>query len=184
MRIEDIGINSELKVTFEARKYSRHQLSDLVAEPAGQLLPSALPNFEQPPPDIAFNEDDFPPNGLTQSTDGSAGITSIRGGVIFGETVYRAGMYGKIRLIKRAGVTVDESINDHLLPNSDREGVFEFVASADGLYTVQAQACNQWGCSATVTADIVIGFGTLFGIATEGGILIATEGGTLIEKEH
>lgn len=181
VRIEDININ-DLKVTFNARKYSRMQFSDLVALPAGLLTPSALSNFEQPPPEISFNEADFPPQGLVQSTDGTAGITSIRGGLIFGASIYA--QYAKVRLIKRAGVVVDESINDHLDPNSDLEGVFEFIASADGLYTVQAQACNQWGCSAKVTADIVIGFGTLFGIATEGGILIATEGGILIEREH
>lgn len=180
--IEDINIIHELKATFNARKYSRVQLSDLVAQPAAMLIPRALTNFEAPPPDISFNDVDFPPSGLTQSTDGSAGITSIRGGLTFGASIYA--QFAKVRLIKRAGIVVDESINDRLVPNSDREGVFEFIASADGLYTVQAQACNQWGCSTAITADIVIGFGTLFGIATEGGTLIATEGGTLIEREH
>lgn len=182
VRIEDIGINNDLKVSFEARKYSRHQLSDLVAEPAGILLPSALTNFEQPPPDIAFNEEDFPPDGLTQSTDGTAGITSIRGGLVYGASIYA--QWAKVRLIKRASVTVDESINDHLVPNANLKGTFEFIASADGLYTVQAQSCNQWGCSAVVTADIVIGFGSLFAIAKEGGILFLKEGGNIVEKEH
>lgn len=182
VRIEDIEIDKDLHVEFAARKYSRFQLSDLVALPAGLLLPSALPNFEAPPPDIAFNEEDFPPNGLTQSTDGTAGITSIRGGVIFGANPYM--QWAKVRLIKRGGVTVDESINDRLERNSFLKGTFEFPASIDGLYTVQIQACNQWGCSAIVTADIVIGFGTLFGIATEGGTLITTEGGDFIEQEH
>lgn len=184
VRIEDIEIDKDLHAEFSARKYSRAQLSDLVAQPAGLLLPSGLTNFEAPPPDISFNTTDFPPNGLTQSTDGAAGITSIRGGAIFGDTIYKAGMYGKVRLIKRAGVTVDEIINTDLRPNSELKATFEFIAAADGLYTVQIQACNQWGCSATVEASIVIGFGTLFGIATEGGTLIATEGGILIEREH
>lgn len=181
VRIEEIGISNELKVTFTARKYSRIQLSDLVAVPAALLIPSALTNFEQPPPDIAFNEEDFPPSGLTQSTDGTAGITSIRGGLIFGASIYA--QYAKVRLIKRAGVVVDESINDRLEPNSDREGVFEFIASADGLYTVQAQACNQWGCSTAITADIVIGFGTTEGIATEAGALLLQEDGDFILQE-
>lgn len=181
-RIEDINISSELRITFNARKYSRLQLSDLVAEPAGLLLASALTNFEQPPPVIAFNETGFPPDGLTQSTDGTAGITSIRGGLIFGASIYT--QWAKVRLIRRGGITVDESINDRLEPNSDLEGAFEFIASTDGLYTVQAQACNQWGCSIIVTADIVIGFGSLFAIAKEGGVLLLKEGGTIMEKEH
>lgn len=182
MRIEDITINNNLEVSFVCRRYSRNQFSDLVPNPVDAELPSGLPNFQQPPPTIAFNEADFPPNGLTQSTDGSAGLTSIRGGLIFGDSVYAS--YAKVRLIKRGGVTVDESINGHLDHNSDNEAVFEFTASVDGLYTVAARACNQWGCSAEVTADIIIGFGTLFGIATEAGDPMSTEGSALIEREH
>lgn len=181
-RIEDINISHELKATFSARKYSRIQFSDLVPQPAALLIPSALTNFEQPPPVIAFNEEDFPPSGLIQATDGTAGITSVRGGVIFGASVYA--QFARIRVIKRAGVVVDEPLPGEYKPNAQLKGTFEFLASADGLYTVEARACNQWGCSAIVTADIVIGFGTLFGIATEGGTLIATEGGTFIEREH
>lgn len=181
-RIEDLEISNDLDATFNARKYSRLQLSDLVAEPVGLLLPSGLANFESPPPDIQFNEVDFPPDGLTQSTDGSAGITSVRGGLIFGASTYM--QYAKVRLIKRAGVTVDESVNDHLERNADFEGTFELIASADGLYTVQAQACNQWGCSAAITADIVIGFGSLFGLARENGSLLLREQGDILEREH
>lgn len=159
VRIGDIEINNDFEVSFIARKYSRLQLSDLVAEPAGLLIPSALTNFEAPPPDISFNEEDFPPDGLTQSTDGTAGITSIRGGVIFGASIYA--QYAKVRLIKRGGVTVNESINDRLERDENFEGVFEVIASVEGLYTVQIQACNQWGCSAAITADITISFASL-----------------------
>lgn len=162
VRIEDININNNLDVTFNARKYSRLQFSDLVAEPASVLLASALTNFESAPPAIQFNEEDFPPDGLIQTTDGTAGITSIRGGVIFGASIYA--QYAKIRLIKRGGVTVDEWITTDLRPNADREATFEFIASTDGLYTVEAQACNQWGCSATVTAPISIGLGAAQGV--------------------
>jgi hypothetical protein len=35
-----------------------------------------------------------------------------------------------------------------------------------------------------VTASIVVGFGSLFAMAKEGGILMAKEGGVLMEKEH
>lgn len=175
VRIEDIGISNKLEVSLTARKYSRLQLSDLVAQPAGLQIPSGLPNFQEAPPDIAFNEEDFPPSGLTQSTDGSAGITSVRGGVIFGDSIYT--QYAKIRLIKRGGVTVDESINSRLPPNDDGEGAFEFLASVDGLYTVEATACNQWGCSTAITADIVIGFGVDNARITEASEFRLTEDG-------
>jgi hypothetical protein len=181
VRIEDINYNQKFEVTLTNRLYSTDHYDDFAIQ-KDVPLPSALVNFASAPPDIAFNETDFPPSGLTQTLDGSLGLTTVRGGVIFSNSIYA--QYGKIRLIKRAGVTVDESINDRLAPNDDGEGVFEFLVSADGLYTVQAQACNQWGCSAMITADIIIGFGTLFGIATEGGVLITTEGGTIIEQEH
>jgi hypothetical protein len=182
VRSEEIEINNDFDATFIARKYSRVQVSDLVAQPSALLLPSGLTNFQSPPPTIAFNTTDFAPNGLTQATDGSAGITSIRGGAIFGASIYA--QYGKVRLIKRAGVVVDEVINADLRPNSELKAVFEFIASADGLYTVQIQACNQWGCSATMEASIVIGFGSLFAIAKEGGVLFLKEGGVVMEKEH
>lgn len=181
--IEDIEISDKLEVSFMARKYSRLALSDLVAQPAGVQIPSGLTNFQEPPPSIAFNDVDFPPDGLTQATDGTAGITSVRGGVIFGETIYSAGMYAKIRLIKRGGVTVDESINSRLPPDSNGEAVFEFLASVDGLYTVEAVACNQWGCSTAITVDIVIGFGTSEGLATEAGELLLQEDGDFILQE-
>lgn len=182
MRVEDITINNKFEVALICRRYSRSQYSDLVPDPVDAELPSGLPNFEQPPPVIAFNEADFPPNGLTQSTDGTAGITSIRGGLIFGDSVYA--QYAKVRLIKRGGVTVDESINGHLDRNSDNEAVFEFTASADGLYTVAARACNQWGCSAEVTASIVIGFGSQFVIAQEDGDPLLQEDEDFLELEH
>jgi hypothetical protein len=184
VRIEEIEINNQSDSTFTARKYSRVQVSDLVAQPSAMLLPSGLPNFESPPPNIAFDDVTFPPDGLTQSTDGSAGITSVRGGVAFGETIYRAGMYAKIRLILRGGIVVDESINSRLPPNENNKGVFEFLASTDGLYMVEAVACNQWGCSAPITATILVGFGSLFAIAKEGGVLFLKEGGMIVEKEH
>lgn len=181
-RIEEIGINNDFAVSFIARKYSRFQLSDLVAEPASLLIPSALTNFEQPPPNIAFNTVDFPPDGLVQSTDGTAGITSIRGGVIFGETIYRAGMYGIARLIIRGNVATSEHIKD-LRPDDNLEDIFEFSASTEGLYRVEIKACNQWGCSATVTADITIGLGVDGGMLTEESEFLMTEEGEYLSVE-
>lgn len=181
VRIEEIQYRPDFTVSFNARLYSTSQFDDAVLQ-TDVPLPSALANFKSAPAALTFNTIDFPPDGLVQSTDGSAGITSIRGGVIFADSVYA--QYAKIRLIKRGGVTVDESINDYLVPDSNGEGVFEFIASTDGLYTVSAQACNQWGCSTAITVDIVIGFGSLFGLAQEDGFLILTESSDILEIEH
>ena len=184
MRIEDISIRNPVEVFFVNRLYSRDQFSDLVPDPTDVRLESGLPNFQQPPPNIAFDTVTFPPDGLTQSTDGSAGITSVRGGVVFGETIYRAGMYAKIRLILRGGVVVDESINSRLPPNEDNKGVFEFLASTDGLYTVEARSCNTWGCSTAITASIIVGFGSSFALARESAFALLRENGEILEREH
>ncbi len=193
IRLKTLQINKVPEITLGGRYYRTIHYGDLIAtlsegeggtgSQAGLFVPSTNPNYDFPP-DIEFNEVDFPPDGLTQSTDGTAGITSIRGGAIFGASSF--GQYAKVRLIKRAGVTVDEPINSDLRPNSDLEGTFELIASAEGIYTVELEVCNNRGqCNATKpTASIVVTFGSLFGIATEGGIIITTEGGTLIEREH
>lgn len=183
--VENLNINSKYEISFKTRIYSTSFFDDFV-EQTDVPLPSGLINFASSPPDIEFDTVNFAPNGLTQSTDGSAGLTSIRGGVVFGESIYA--QFAKVRLIKRAGVTVNELVAT-IRPNDpesgDWEAVFEFIASADGLYTVELEVCNQWGCSSIKpTADIVIGFGTLFGIAKQGGILITKQGGTIIEKQH
>lgn len=156
-RIEDIEIDNDFTITFKARKYSRVQLSDLVAQPAALLLPSALTNFEAAPPNISFDTVGFPPNGLIQSTDGTGGITSIRGGLIFGASIYP--QFAKVRVVMRGGVTVDEPLPGEYKANSLLKTTFEFLASVDGLYIVEAEACNKWGCSTVVSAQIIIGLG-------------------------
>lgn len=181
VRVEENTYNAKFEVSLTSRLYSTSQFDDAVLQ-TEVPLPSALVNFKAAPPNITFNTVDFPPDGLVQTLDGSLGLTTVRGGVIFGDSIYA--QYAKVRLIKRAGVTVDESINDRLAPDANDEGVFEFIASAEGLYTVQAQACNMWGCSTAITADIVIGFGSLFGLATEAGELLLTETGDILEIEH
>lgn len=168
--IEDIQIK-QYDASFTARKYSRVQLSDLVALPAGLQLPSAT-SFGLPPPDIEFNTEDFPPDGLVQTTAG-ADITSIRGGVIFGESPYA--QYAKVRLTKRGGITVSENINSDLRPNEDLEAVFEFIASVEGLYTIEVQACNQWGCSTAISASITVAFGVL-------GVWLTQQGGKMLTQ--
>lgn len=184
IRVEEITYDQKFEVHFTGRLYSRSQFDDSVLQ-TDVPLPSALSNYLAPPPDIAFNNVDFPPDGLVQSTDGSAGITSIRGGAIVGDSVYA--QFVNVRVIKRAGVTVNETVLSHATPDSNGELVFEFVASADGLYTVELEVCNQWGCNTTKpTADIFIGFGSLFGILREGGFPILRETGLtdIVEREH
>jgi hypothetical protein len=182
VRIEQLSWNKDYHVSFTSRIYSTSFFNDTVVQ-TDVTIPSGLTNFAAPPPDVTFNTAEFPPDGLEQSTDGTAGITSVRGGGIVGDSLYA--QIVNVRLIKRGGVTVNESIASNLIPNNDGEITFEFVASIDGLYTVELEACNQWGCNTTKpTASIVIGFGTLFGLATEGGSLLLTEGGDILEQEH
>lgn len=178
VRIEQLRLNERYEVTFSpCRIYSTTMFNDTV-EQSDVVIPSGLTNFASAPPDIQFDTVEFPPDGLEQSTDGTAGITSIRGGAIFGDSIYA--QYGTAKVITRGGVAV----NEQPVPITPDAPNFEFLASIDGLYTIQIQACNQWGCSATVEASIVIGFGSLFGLAAEDGFLLLTESGDILEIEH
>lgn len=180
VRIESLTVNSKYEVSFKARQYSTSAYDDFVEQTDVPLVTGT--GFGTAPAAITFNTVDFPPNGLVQSTDGTAGITSIRGGAIF--PTRRNATHAFVRLIKRAGVVVNEQVGI-IYPDDNLEAVFEFIASADGIYTVELEVCNQWGCNTTKpTADIIIGFGTLFGIAKQGGILITKQGGTIMEKQH
>lgn len=183
VRLNEIGISNQYEATFIARKYSRLQLSDLAAQPAGLVLPSGL-NFQTPPPEIQFNTVDFPPAGLEQTGDGSGGVTTIRGGAVFGAYLY--GQHATVRLLMRAGVEVNEIITNNLVPNEDLEGTFEFLASAEGLYKVELEVCNNINQCNSIkpVATIVISFSTQFGIAKEGGTLITKEGGVFIDREN
>lgn len=193
VRLKTLRINRFPEITLAGRVYASVHYGDLVANlsegeggtgsQAGLFLPSGISTFDSPP-DIEFNEEDFPPDGLTQATDGAAGITSIRGGAIFGASSF--GQFAKVRLIKRAGVTVDELINGDLRPNSDREAVFEFLASAEGLYTVELEVCNNRNqCNLTKpTATIVIVFGSQFALCQEDGDPLLQEDEDFIEREH
>jgi hypothetical protein len=186
VRVEQAQWNSNYEVAFKARIYSTSMFDDAV-EQTDVTIPSGLTNFASAPPAITFNIVDFPPDGLVQSTDGTAGITSIRGGAIFGASIYA--QYAKVKVIVRAGVAVDETVTDNLKPadpaSSDWNATFEFIASADGLYTVELEVCNQWGCNPIKpTADIIIGFGSTFGIARENSSLLLREESGILEREH
>lgn len=180
VRIESLTVNSRYEVSFKARQYSTSAYDDFVEETDVPLVTGT--GFGDAPAAITFNTTDFPPNGLVQATDGTAGITSIRGGAVF--PTRRNATYAYVRLIKRAGVTVNEQVAI-IYPDDNLEATFEFIASADGLYTVELEVCNQWGCNTTKpTADIIVGFGSLFGLAMEDGFLLLTEAGDIIELEH
>lgn len=183
VRIEQFSLNDRFEVTLDrARVYSTAMFSDEVQETSVPLV-SGLINFAAPPPDIQFNTVDFPPDGLVQSTDGAQGLTSIRGGAIVGDSIYPQTV--NVMLVKRGGVVVSETIASGLKPDSNGEVTFEFLASVDGLYTVELEVCNQWSCNSTKpTADIVVGFGSLFGLAAEDGFLLLTEAGDILEIEH
>lgn len=193
VRLKTLRINRFPEITLGGRFYATLHYGDLVAtlsegeggsgSQAGLFVPSTLPTFDSPP-DIEFNTTDFPPDGLVQATDGSAGITSIRGGAIFGASSF--GQFAKVRLIKRAGVTVEEIINPNLRPNSDLEGTFEFIASAEGIYVVELEVCNNRGqCNATKpTAEIVVVFGSQFALTQEDGDPIFQEDDDFLEVEH
>jgi hypothetical protein len=157
VRVEEATYNPRFEVFFNARLYSTSQFDDAVLQ-TEVPLPSGLIGPYGAPPNIAFNAVDFPPDGLVQSTDGTAGITTIRGGAIVGSYIY--GQFVNVRVIKRAGVTVNETVLSQAIPD-DNELVFEFPASAAGVYTVELEVCSMLNvCNTTKpTADIVIGLG-------------------------
>lgn len=181
VRIESLSINENYEINLKGRIYSTSMFDDFVEE-TDVPLPSGT-GFANPPASIAFNTTDFPPDGLVQSTDGTAGITSIRGGAIF--PTRRFATYAFVRLIKRAGVTVNEQVAT-IYPDDNLEAIFEFIASAPGLYRVELEVCNQWGCNATKpTADIsvVFGLGGAHEILQENGSSLLREELTVLEME-
>lgn len=182
VRIESLTVNSRYEVSFKGRQYATSAYDDFVEQTDVPLVTGT--GFGAAPAAITFNTTDFPPNGLVQATDGTAGITSIRGGAIF--PTRRNATHAFVRLIKRAGVTVNEQVGI-IYPDENLEAVFEFIASADGLYTVELEVCNQWACNATKpTADIIIGFGSLFSISRETGFPLLRETGSfnIVEREY
>lgn len=185
LRIEDVHLNlQDFELTLIARRYSTSAYGDVA--PVRRIpLPTTLSSSNQfnftGPPSIAFNTTDFPPNGLIQTT-ASEGVTSIRGGAIFGATMLTQQV--KIYL-KRPGET-SFTLIDVKQPDANLQAVFEFIASGEGTYTVRLEVCFIGGaCNATKPeAQIIVGFGDLFGVMREGGGFILREGGGIMEREH
>lgn len=161
VRIEEAAYNQKFEVNFTNRIYSTRHFDDFAIQ-KDVPLPSALTNFAAPPAAPEFNEVDFPPNGLVQTLDGSLGLTSVRGGGIVADSIYAKKV--NVRLTKRGGVTVSETIASNLIPNDDGEVTFEFIATEPGLYVVQIQSTNRWGASEWVETLIVIGLGAAQGL--------------------
>lgn len=172
VRIERVQMVDGLRfhVALRGRIYAT-SLYDDTAKETDVPLPSGLTNFATYPPDIAFNTTDFPPNGLQQTT-ATEGITSVRGGALFGASLYPS--TAKVRL-KRPGESDFTQIAT-ITPDSNLEAIFEFIASVEGDYTVQLEVCGTWGCNPTKPeATITVTFGALGTLLLQTGGIILTQ---------
>lgn len=162
VRIEEAQYNPKFEVSFNARLYSTSQFDDTVLQ-TEVPLPSALINYLGPPPDLEFDTVTFAPDGLTPGNDGTGGVSTIRGGIIFGATIY-PGQYA-IVTVMRPGSLDAEIVNPRVPADSTLHGTFEFLASIPGLYTVCLQGVSGLGVKSTslVCASIVIGLGAVQG---------------------
>lgn len=173
LRVEEVSLNLEkMTVQILGKRYSTSAYSD--EAPARIVpLPTTLTS-DAGPPSILFNTTDYPPNGLIQTT-ASEGITSVRGGAIFGASVY--GQRAKVSL-KRPGESAFTQIAV-IEPDGDSKGVLEFIASDEGTYTVRLEVCYVGGeCNATKpTASITVAYGALGAMLTQdGGIMLTQDG--------
>lgn len=171
LTIEEVLLDlSDMSVSLVTKRYLTSANSD--EAPARNVpLPTTL--GPSAPPNIAFNTTDFPPDGLIQTT-ASEGITSVRGGAIFGASVF--GQRAKVSL-KRPGESTFTQIAV-IEPDTDLKAVFEFIASVEGTYTVQLEVCFQGGlCNTTKpTASITVSFGAL-------GVLLLQTGGKILTQD-
>lgn len=178
LRVEDVKLNlTRMTIDIIARRYSTSAYSD-VAAARNVPLPTSL-RGDSGPPAITFNTTDYLPNGLTQTT-ASDGITSVRGGAIFGASVFA--QQGKVSLM-RPGETTFTQIAV-IVPDTDNKAIFEFVASEEGTYTVQLEACFVGGaCNITKpTATITIVHGVLGALLLESAGVLLTESGDALSQ--
>jgi hypothetical protein len=181
LRIEEVSLSLErFTIDIIARRYSTSAYSDEAAArnvPLPTTLTGDLAFRTTGPPNISFNTTDFPPDGLIQTT-ASEGITSVRGGMIFGDSVFtqRAKVF-----LKRPGEVGFTQI-DTKEPDGDLKAVFEFIASEEGTYTVRLEVCFLGGaCNATKPeATITVAFGALGAMLTEASGILLTEGGDFL----
>lgn len=131
------------------------------------------------PPEIAFNIADFPPNGLSQTTD-TEGITTIRGGAVFGASEFERIAHVRVNGPSDAVGVFNEITT--ITPNSEDEAVFEFPATESGVYTVQLEVCFTSGtllCNPVKPeAQITIALGGLLSLLAEDTGFLITEDAT------
>lgn len=175
LRVEDVKLNlSRMTIDIIARRYSTSAYSD-VAAARNVPLPTSL-NTDNGPPAIAFNTTDFAPNGLSQTTD-TEGITTIRGGAIFGASVF--GQIAHVRVNRPSdGAGVFNEVAT-ITPGTDNKAIFEFLATEVGVYTVQLEVCFTTGsaqCNTTKPeATITIALGGLLSLLAEDTGFLITE---------
>lgn len=185
LRVEEVSIDLDrMTVRIIGRRYLTSAYSDNAPArnvPLPTVLSGASAFNTTGPPVIQFDTATFPPDGLIQTT-ASEGVTSIRGGMIFGATMFT--QEARVSL-KRPGESIFTQI-DVKHPDENLKAVFEFVASEEGLYTVRLEVCFLGGaCNATrPEAEILIGFGNLHGIMRQGGGFILRQGGGIMERQH
>lgn len=185
LRVEEVSIDlGRMTVRITARRYLTSAYSDNAPArtvPLPTTLSGASAFNTTGPPSIAFNEADFPPDGLIQTT-ASEGVTSIRGGAIFGATVFTQ----RARVLLKRPLESTFTQIATIEPDPDLKAVFEFVASTEGTYTVRLEVFFVGGAANAIKseAQIIIGFGNLHGIMRQGGGFLLRQGGGIMERQH
>jgi hypothetical protein len=185
LRVEEVSLDLQrMTVAITARRYLTSAYSDVAAArnvPLPTNLTGDVAFSTTGPPSIAFNSADFPPNGLIQTT-ASDGITSIRGGVIFGST--RFPQRAKVFLKRPLESTFTQIAT--LEPDANLKAIIpDVIASDEGTYTFQLEVCFVGGaCNATKPeATITISYGALGAMLTESAGILLTEAGDFISME-
>lgn len=184
LRVEEVEVNLDrMTVRIIGRRYLTSAYSDNA--PARNIpLPTTLSGSSAfnttGPPSIVFDTATFPPDGLIQTT-ASEGVTSIRGGMIFGATMFT--QEAKV-LLKRPGETTFTQI-DVKRPDENLKATFEFVASEEGTYTVRLEVCFVGGACNTTRPEttLTVGFGALGALLTEESGILLTEAGDFLAME-
>lgn len=177
LRVEEVSLNlKDMKVNIIGKRYSTSAHSDEAAARVVPLPTTLGGEIAAEPPDISFNTVDFPPYGLSQTTASDL-ITTVRGGAIFGASIY--GQRAKVFLMRPGELTFTQIAV--IEPDGDRKAIFEFIADVEGFYTVQLEVCFASGtmaCNPTKPiSGITIVYKVLGGILTEAGGILLTEGG-------
>lgn len=181
LRIEEVSLDLQrMAVDIIARRYATSAYSDSAVARIVPL-PSGITPATAGPPAIAFRAITAPfDRARLVQTTASEGITSIRGGVQFGEWLYA--QVCKVS-VKRPGESTFTQITI-LTPDADFQGIFEFIASDEGTYTVQLEVCSVLGiCNTTKpTLSITIAFGVLGALLLQTGGKILTQDGNYLSQ--